>query len=88
MHARTHTRTHARASVQTLEPEWNESFSFVIGSGANEDITLEIWDEDQSKRDDFMGEVLLGTVLQLQKDHGNELQNGVVDIRHSTLDTT
>ena len=62
--------------LETLNPKWEENFSFAIKSMESE-VTLEMWDEDIGKRDDFMGELRLGTISQMRTHYGKELQSGV-----------
>ena len=62
--------------MMTLNPAWDEHFSFAIKSMETQ-VTLEVWDEDMTKRHDFMGEISMGTISEMRKHYGKELQSGV-----------
>ena len=49
-------------------------------------VQIEMWDQDVYKKDDFMGEVRLGTISDLRKHYGKELRSGVT-IRRPLLPT-
>ena len=49
---------------KTLDPVWNEGFSFDVQS-IDEAVILEVWDKDMASDDDFMGEVSLGAMRHL-----------------------
>ena len=67
-----------RTSVkpETLNPKWYEQFVFAVKSMETE-VMLEVWDKDTCKRDDFMGELWLGTISHLHNCHAKALQSGV-----------
>lgn len=43
----------------TLDPEWNETFQFDVIEGGSLDLSLAVWDEDVSSKDDLQGKASL-----------------------------
>lgn len=43
----------------TNSPKWNENFEIPISEGKDDEITIELWDQDQFAHDDFISSLVI-----------------------------